>query len=71
MKVMVRYDDESYDIVEDYCLEYLIRTGNITEFCRTDKWIKIGIDRIREDGLSYDKYQDQERRKAKLTNSGN
>lgn len=71
MKVMVRYDDESYDIVEDYCLEYLIRTGNITEFCRTDKWEKIGIDGIREDCLSYDKYPDQERRKAKLTNSGN
>ncbi len=64
MTVMVRYDDESYDIVEDYCLEYLIRTGNITEFCRTDRWLKA-------DSLKYDVCRCGEMRMAKLSNGDN
>ena len=64
MKVMVRYDDDNYDIIEDYCLEYLILTGNITAFCRSDKWVEIGIDPTREEGFNSDKYRGPERRKT-------
>lgn len=46
MLVMVRYCDNDYDIVEDYCLEYLIVTGKIVEFSRSDQWIKVGSEPI-------------------------
>ncbi|WP_243371461.1 GSU3473 family protein [Geotalea sp. SG265] len=64
MKVMVCYNDNSYDIVEDYCLDYLIRTGNITGFCRSDKWVKIGIDPVRDENSSFESYVGKERRKS-------
>jgi len=48
MLVLVRYDDENYDIVEDYCLEYLIVTGKVVEFSRSDRWVKVGTEPVRE-----------------------
>lgn len=50
MLVLVRYNDENYDIVEDYCLEYLIVTGKVVEFSRSDQWVTVGTDPIREQG---------------------
>jgi len=48
MLVLVRYCDNDYDIVEDYCLEYLIVTGKIVEFSRSDEWVKVGSEPTRE-----------------------
>lgn len=48
MLVLVRYCDNGYDIVEDYCLEYLIVTGKIVEFSRSDEWVKVGSKPTRE-----------------------
>ena len=67
MKVMVRYDDENYDIIEDYCLDYLILTGNISAFCRSDEWVEIGIDPTRKKGINSGNYRGPERRKVVLT----
>lgn len=50
MLVLVRYNDENYDIVEDYCLEYLIVTGKVVEFSRSDQWVTVGMDPTREQG---------------------
>jgi hypothetical protein len=64
MKVMVGYNDGTYDIVEEYCLDYLIQLGKITGFCRSDKWVKIGVDPVREANSPYEAYVGTERRKS-------
>lgn len=66
MLVLVRYNDDNYDIVEDYCLEYLIVTGRVVEFSRSDEWVTVGSNPTRErprhnDGK--DTYSGPERRK--------
>lgn len=66
MKVMVCYDDDSYDIVEDYCLDYLIRVGNITGFCRSDKWVRVGVDPVRDENTLCETYVGKERRRPLL-----
>lgn len=48
MLVLVRYSDNNYDIVEDYCLEYLIVTGKVVEFSRSDEWVTVGCEPTRE-----------------------
>mgnify|MGYP001375926972 CR=1 FL=1 len=48
MLVLVRYNDNDYDIVEDYCLEYLIFTGKVVEFSRSDEWVTVGTVPTRE-----------------------
>jgi hypothetical protein len=48
MLVLVRYNDDNYDIVEDYCLEYLIITGKVIEFSRTDQWVSVDEEPTRE-----------------------
>ena len=48
MLVMVRYKDDNYDIIEDYCLEYLIVTGKVMEFSRSDQWVTVGAEPTRE-----------------------
>jgi hypothetical protein len=48
MLVLVRYNDDNYDIVEDYCLEYLIVTGKVMEFSRSDQWVTVGAEPTRE-----------------------
>ncbi|KAF0218838.1 MAG: hypothetical protein FD174_2621 [Geobacteraceae bacterium] len=53
MLVMVRYVDEEYGLVEDYCLDYLIVTGKITEFARSDEWVAVERDLVRGKGGSY------------------
>jgi hypothetical protein len=63
--VMVRYNDNNLDIVEDYCLEYLIITGKVVEFSRSDEWIAVGVDPTRELSKTTQKlpYDGPERRK--------
>ncbi|MBI5656542.1 MAG: hypothetical protein HZC44_06880 [Geobacter sp.] len=68
MLILVRYCDNDYDIVEDYCLEYLIVTGKIVEFSRSDEWVKVGSKQTREmpgETLSIEcaPYRGQNRRK--------
>jgi len=63
MLVMVRYADEEYGIVEDYCLDYLIATGKIVEFARSNEWVSIESDRVRGSGGIYD---GPERRKPNI-----
>lgn len=48
MLVLVRYTDDNYDIIEDYRLEYLIVTGKVTEFSRSDQWVSVGKAPTRE-----------------------
>lgn len=60
MLVMVRYVDDEYGIVEDYCLDYLIATGKVVEFARTNEWVSIGSDPIR--GAGGETYHGPERR---------
>lgn len=48
MLVLVRYNDDNYDIVEDYCLEYLILTGKVVEFSRSDEWVTVSSHPTRE-----------------------
>ena len=54
MLLMVRYVDEEYGIVEDYCLDYLIATGRIAEFARSDGWVTVGRDPVREKECNYE-----------------
>lgn len=75
MLVMVRYSDDNYDIVEDYCLEYLIVTGKVVEFSRSDQWVTIGNEPTREkpDGIGWssaseNSYNGPERRKKARRN---
>lgn len=43
MLVMVRYGDEEteLDIVEDYCVDYLILTNRITAYAQSDRWVTV------------------------------
>lgn len=38
---MVRYVDEKYDLVEDYCVDYLIVTGRIIGHSIDGGWKKV------------------------------
>lgn len=69
MLVMVRYVDNEYGIVEDYCLDYLIATGKVLEFARSSEWVTIGSDRIRGNGGTYD--GPERRRNPSLKQGGN
>lgn len=48
MLVLVRYTDDNFDIIEDYRLEYLIITGKVAEFSRSDQWVSVGKAPTRE-----------------------
>ncbi len=48
MLVLVRYNDDNFDIVEEYCLEYLIITGKVIEFSRSEEWVTVGEKPTRE-----------------------
>jgi hypothetical protein len=63
MLVMVRYMDEEYGIVEDYCLDYLIAKGRIAGFARSSGWVTIGLDPVR--GKEGD-YNGPERRRPRM-----
>ncbi|WP_226377813.1 MULTISPECIES: GSU3473 family protein [Geobacteraceae] len=40
MGVLVCYDDFTYDVVTDFHLDYLVSTGSIVGFDRSEKWVK-------------------------------
>lgn len=48
MLIRVLYADNRYDMVNARQLEYLIRTRSITRFKRSDGWVVLGRDPIRE-----------------------
>jgi hypothetical protein len=59
--IRVRYQDDTYGMVDDSLLEQLISSGEIKEFLRTSGWVRIGFDTIR--GLRVER-----RRKGSLVN---
>lgn len=48
MLIPVIYEDDSYDMVEDYLLNELIVTKRIKAFKRSSGWVRIGQDRVRK-----------------------
>lgn len=40
MGVLVCYDDFTYDIVSDYHLDYLVTTGRIVGYAKSEVWVK-------------------------------
>lgn len=40
MGVLVCYDDFTYDVVNDYHLDYLVTSGCIVGFDRSGHWVK-------------------------------
>lgn len=40
MGVLVCYDDYTYDVINDYHLDYLVSTGCIIGFDRSEQWVK-------------------------------
>jgi hypothetical protein len=53
--IHVRYQDNSYDYVDDVMLDYLIASNSIKEFYRPSdaEWVDINEAPIRGEGLSY------------------
>jgi hypothetical protein len=48
MLIKVKYQDETEGEIEAYQLDDLIRSNKIKKFFRSDKWVVIGKDPIRE-----------------------
>lgn len=40
MGVLVCYDDFTYDVINDYHLDYLVTTGCIVGYDRSGEWVK-------------------------------
>jgi len=40
MGVLVCYDDFTYDVVSDYHFDYLVTTGRIVGFDKSEEWVK-------------------------------
>ncbi|HBG06273.1 MAG: hypothetical protein A2075_03695 [Geobacteraceae bacterium GWC2_58_44] len=40
MGVLVCYDDFTYDVVNDYHLDYLVATGCIVGYDKSGEWVK-------------------------------
>lgn len=53
MKLEVIRHDNSVEMVEDYFLQYMIDTGEITAFKRSSGWVIIGVDPIRTSRTSF------------------
>ena len=53
--IHVKYQDNSYDYVDDTILDYLIASNSIKEFYRPSdaEWVDIQEAPIRGEGLSY------------------
>lgn len=50
MRIMVRYQDNSCGMVEEFMLEEMIWADEITAFRRTGGWAVVGRDRLRNRG---------------------
>ena len=53
MGILVLYDDNIYDVVDDDHLEYLIAANKIIGFRRSGAWIVVGRDPLRGAGGEY------------------
>ena len=53
--IHVKYQDDSYDYVDDMMLDYLIASDSIKEFYRPSEaeWVDVNEEPIRGEGLSY------------------
>jgi hypothetical protein len=53
--IHVKYQDNSYDYVDDVMLDYLIASDSIKEFYRASdaEWVDVNEAPIRGEGLSY------------------
>jgi hypothetical protein len=53
--IHVKYQDDSYDYVDDMMLDYLIASHSIKEFYRPSEaeWVDVNEEPIRGEGLSY------------------
>jgi len=40
MGVLVCYDDFTYDVVNDYHLDFLVSTGSIVGYDKSEEWVK-------------------------------
>jgi hypothetical protein len=40
MGVLVCYDDFTYDVINDYHLDYLVETGCIVGYDKSGEWVK-------------------------------
>jgi len=40
MGVLVCYDDFTYDVINDYQLDYLVETGCIVGYDKSGEWVK-------------------------------
>lgn len=47
MGVLVCYDDFSYDVVNDYHLDYLVQAGCIVGYDKSGNWVKKGQPPVR------------------------
>lgn len=51
MLIKVRYNDNSYGMVDDSSLTELISTDMILAFRRSSGWVIVGRDRVREQSV--------------------
>ncbi len=54
MLIKVIYSDNTADMVKNYLLEGLITSGRIVAFRRSDGWVTIGRDPVRQGRREYD-----------------
>ncbi|KAF0219314.1 MAG: hypothetical protein FD174_2013 [Geobacteraceae bacterium] len=52
--ILVVYDDNTFDKVNYYRLDFLIKTGRVVKFRRSDgRWVSVADDPVRGDGGVY------------------
>lgn len=65
MGIPVVYDDSSLSKVSYFRLDFLIKTGRVVKFRRSNgEWVNVVHDRIRGDGGAYD--GPERRRQSKI-----
>jgi hypothetical protein len=63
--ILVIYDDNTFDKVNYYRLDFLIKSGRVIKFRRSNgEWVTIAQDQIRGDGGIYE--GPDRRRKSKV-----
>jgi hypothetical protein len=64
LKIRVQYQDDTYDIVEDFALDQLVSSDKIKRFLRySEGWVTIGLDPIRR-SKGKNNYRGPQRRRA-------
>ena len=62
MGVLVCYDDFTYDVINDYHLDFLIESGCITGYDKSGEWVRI-------EGLPSLRQQDSKKQRDQLSQS--